>query len=69
MTVTVPTTTPVVHTTPEVLSSEFQSAREELHRAKTARQAKDTPANREAVQNAHARLDAILDFYLDTREA
>lgn len=64
---TAPTVQPVAHTLPEILASEFDSARRELLRAKANRRVKDSPANRQAVDKAFARIDAILDTFLETR--
>ena len=58
---------PVAHTTADVLRSEFESARRELLHAKAARRVKDSLGNRDAVEKAQKRLNAVLDVYLDLR--
>jgi hypothetical protein len=52
-----------------VLEDDFALARSEWSAARSQRQRKDTPAHRAAVAEAGARIDAVLDMYLDARPA
>jgi hypothetical protein len=61
------TAPPTACTLPEILASEFASARRELLRAKANRRVRDDQPNRDAVDRAFARLDAILDTHLESR--
>ena len=47
------------------LGVDFVLARSGLAEARCQQYAKDTPGNRSAVAEAHARIDAVLDMYLD----
>jgi hypothetical protein len=47
------------------LGVDFTLACSELAEARCQQGAKDTPGNRTAVTEAHARIDAVLDMYLD----
>ena len=49
------------------LAEEFAVARAQYHEARLAQARKDTPANREAVAAASARVDDVLDLYLIVR--
>ncbi|MGY1624998.1 hypothetical protein ACI789_22570 [Geodermatophilus sp. SYSU D00965] len=48
------------------LQSDFAQACTEYAEARRHQQAKDTPAHRDAVLESRARVDAILDVYLET---
>jgi hypothetical protein len=52
-------------TLPEILRADFLAARRSLLRAKAERRVRDDRPNRVAVEQAFAKLDAILDAYLD----
>ncbi|MCW2617089.1 MAG: hypothetical protein JWR28_238 [Modestobacter sp.] len=47
------------------LGVDFTLACSDLAEARCQQFAKDTPGNRTAVAEAHARIDAVLDMYLD----
>jgi hypothetical protein len=47
------------------LSLDFSMACGDLAAARLRHSRKDTPDNRAAVAEAHARIDAVLDMYLD----
>jgi hypothetical protein len=47
------------------LGADFVLACSDLAEARCQQCAKDTPGNRTAVAEAHARIDAVLDMYLD----
>jgi hypothetical protein len=47
------------------LGVDFVLACSHLAEARCQQCAKDTPGNRTAVAEAHARIDAVLDMYLD----
>jgi hypothetical protein len=49
------------------LEAAFTSAREQLISAQLRQQDKDTPNHRSAVLNCLARIDTVLDLYLDMR--
>ena len=49
------------------LAEEFAVARLQLHEAQLARARKDSPANRDALAAASARVDDVLDLYLIVR--
>ena len=46
---------------------DFAEACLELTRARLRREQKDTRANRAAVAECHARIDVVLDLFLETR--
>ena len=46
---------------------DFAEACAELTRARLRRQEKDSRANRAAVAECHARIDVVLDLFLETR--
>ena len=48
------------------LQSDFRQVCAEYTEAHRHQQAKDTPAHRDAVLESRARIDAILDIYLET---
>jgi hypothetical protein len=50
----------------DVLDLDFSIACGELAEARLEQTCKDTPANRAAVEDARARIDALLDMYLAT---
>jgi hypothetical protein len=50
---------------PSVLGVDFTLARVALLEARLRQALKDTPSNREAVDEARARIDALLDMYMD----
>jgi hypothetical protein len=50
----------------DVLGLDFSIASGELAEARLQQACKDTPANRAAVAQARARIDAVLDMYLAT---
>lgn len=52
-----------------VLEGDFALACSAWSAARTRQQRKDTPAHRTAVAEAGARVDALLDMYLDARPA
>ena len=52
-----------------VLSTDFTAACRELALAQHLQRGKDTPGHRTAVAEARDRIDAVLDMYLETREA
>jgi hypothetical protein len=56
------TTVDDLHT---VLGGDLASARITLLQARLRHALKDTPSNREAVADARARIDALLDMYAD----
>ena len=49
----------------DVLGVDFSLACCELADARLEQRCKDTPRHRAAVTEAHARIDALLDMYLD----
>ena len=49
-----------------VLGLDFATACGELAEARVQQSCKDTPGHRAAVAEARARVDAVLDMYLDT---
>jgi hypothetical protein len=49
-----------------VLGMDFTTACGELAEARFQQSCKDTPSHRVAVTEARARVDAVLDMYLDT---
>jgi adenine phosphoribosyltransferase len=51
----------------EVLESDFAQACSEWAAARSLQAGKDTPAHRAALAEAGARIDAVLDMYLDAR--
>jgi hypothetical protein len=51
----------------EELQHDFSRARAQLTLARLHRAKKDTPANRAAVAECLARIDAVLDMYLEAR--
>ncbi len=48
---------------------DFSAACVDLARARTSQQRKDTPAHRDAVRAGYARIDALLDMFLETGRA
>ena len=52
-----------------VLEDDFAAACTEWSAARSRRQQKDSPGHRAAVAEAGARIDAVLDLYLETRLA
>jgi len=52
-----------------VLEDDFALTCREWSEARSQQQRKDTPAHRAAVAEAGARIDAVLDMYLDARPA
>jgi hypothetical protein len=50
---------------PSVLGVDFALARDALLEARLRQALKDTPSHREAVDLARARIDALLDMYVD----
>jgi hypothetical protein len=48
-----------------VLGVDFALARAALHEARLRHALKDSPSNRAAVAEAGARIDALLDMYVD----
>jgi hypothetical protein len=52
-----------------VLEDDFGLASCEWAEARSRQRRKDTPANRAAVTECGARIDAVLDMYLDARPA
>jgi hypothetical protein len=48
------------------LNLDFTIVCSELASARFEQSCKDTPGNRAAIAEAHARIDAVLDMYLDT---
>jgi hypothetical protein len=48
----------------DVLGLDFSTAHSELAEARSRRAGKDTPDNRLAVEEARARIDAVLDMYV-----
>ena len=52
-----------------VLEDDFAVACSEWSAARSRRQRKDSPDHRAAVAEAGARIDAVLDLYLDARLA
>ena len=52
-----------------VREDDFAVARSAWSAARTRHQRKDTPAHRTALAEAGARIDAVLDMYLDARLA
>ncbi|WP_100500914.1 hypothetical protein [Geodermatophilus chilensis] len=63
---TIPATTVVLRS---VLEDDFALACCEWSEARSQQQQKDTPAHRTAVAEAGARIDAVLDMYLEARVA
>jgi hypothetical protein len=55
----------VCDTLPDSLRVDFAVARLELDEARSSRAAKDTPAARARVEQCGARLDRILDMWLE----
>jgi hypothetical protein len=53
------------HTLVHELSADLTQARADLVAARSARQAKDTPAHRAAVLRYQDRMDALLDLHLE----
>lgn len=51
----------------DVLAAEFADACAQLAQAQRARRQKDTPTHRAGVDEALARVDAVLDLYLEHR--
>jgi hypothetical protein len=62
MTMTLPMTTSGLR---DELEVDFAQAASELAEARALQGAKDTPDHRAAVAECSARLDAVLDMYLD----
>jgi hypothetical protein len=62
MTMTLPVTTAGLR---DELEVDFAQAATELAEARTRQAQKDTPDHRVAVAECSARLDAVLDMYLD----
>ena len=54
-----------VYTLESALGQAFATTCGELSEARLQRDHKDTPANRAAVADARARIDAVLDMYLE----
>jgi hypothetical protein len=52
-----------------VLEDDFAAACTEWSAARSRRRQKDSPAHRAAVAEAGARIDAVLDLYLEARLA
>ncbi|MDQ1663933.1 MAG: hypothetical protein QOJ68_3913 [Blastococcus sp.] len=52
------------HDLARVLDQDLSTASRELDEARSRRDRKDTPSNRAAVAAARARIDALLDMYL-----
>jgi hypothetical protein len=48
----------------DVLDLDLSIAHGELTEARVQRTRKDSPGNRDAVADAHARIDALLDMYV-----
>jgi hypothetical protein len=65
--ITTLTTRPTTTTTGirEVLEADFAAACSEWAQARSVQSGKDTPAHRAAVAEWGARIDAVLDMYLD----
>jgi hypothetical protein len=64
------TATPARSTTDDLrtaLTEDFRAACDEHSRARDLRAAKDSRAHRTAVTESLARIDALLDMYLETR--
>jgi hypothetical protein len=61
------TATPTTIGLRTVLEDDFAVARSAWSAARTRQQRKDTPAHRTALAEAGARVDAVLDMYLDAR--
>jgi hypothetical protein len=59
------TLTRTVDSLESVLALDFTVASSELADARFQQSCKDTPVNRAAVAEARARIDAVLDMYLD----
>jgi hypothetical protein len=59
------TLTTTVDSLESVLDLDFMVTSSELADARFQQSCKDTPANRAAVAEARARVDAVLDMYLD----
>ena len=55
-----------VYTLESALGLAFATTCGDLAEARLQRHHKDTPANRAAVAEARARIDAVLDMYLET---
>jgi hypothetical protein len=55
----------LAHSPADDLLSDFAQARADLVAARLAQRAKDTPAHRAAVARERARIDAVLDLYLE----
>ena len=53
----------------DVLRPDFVQAGADLVAARLAQQAKDTPDHRAAVARQQARIDAVLDLYLELSDA
>jgi hypothetical protein len=51
----------------DVLEADFARARAALTEARHLQAGKDTPGHRAAVAECTARIDAVLDMYLDSR--
>ncbi len=69
VTTTTITATPTTFGLRTVLEDDFALACSEWSDARARRHRKDTPAHRAAVAEAGARIDAVLDMYLDARPA
>jgi hypothetical protein len=68
-TTAIPTSTSTATGLRTVLQDDFAVSCSEWSAARSQRQRKDTPAHRAAVAEAGARIDAVLDMYLDARLA
>lgn len=73
MTTTATTATPptpmTIDSLETTLDRDFHAACDEFTEAREQRAGKDSPAHRTAVGEALARIDAVLDMYLETRTA
>jgi hypothetical protein len=69
ITATAITATPTTTGLRTVLEADFALGCAEWSAARSRQQRKDTPAHRAAVAEAGARIDAVLDMYLDARPA
>ena len=69
MTTATITATPTTAGLRSVLEDDFALASCEWAEARAQQQRKDTPAHRAAVAEAGARIDAVLDMYLEARIA
>jgi hypothetical protein len=59
------TVTTIIDGLESALDLDFTTACSELADARFQQSCKDTPVNRTAVAEARARIDAVLDMYLD----